>query len=110
MSEPLKVAADDDGTHVANLDEFYVRRVNWLITVGRPDLIDEIADDCERRRTARPAAGDQSDAAGVATIAPGAAALPPRPVETGTRLAVARLRRSPPQDTGTPLARRPQTG
>lgn len=72
MSEPLEVPAGDDGTRVANIDEFYVRRINWLVTVGRTDLIDEIADDCERRRTA-----------------------PPRPVEEGTRLAVARLRASP---------------
>ena len=52
MSEPLMVSASDDGTHVAHVDEFYVRRINWLVTMGRTDLIDEIADDCERRRTA----------------------------------------------------------
>lgn len=87
MSESLKVSAGENGTHVANIDEFYVCRINWLITIGRTDLIDEIADDCERRRNVahnptaavRPAAGD--------------AGVPPRPVETGTRLAAARLRR-----------------
>jgi len=59
MSEPLKVTAGDNGAHVANIDEFYVRRINWLITIGRTDLIDEIADDCERRRTAPPTARDR---------------------------------------------------
>jgi hypothetical protein len=156
MSERLKPpAAGNDGTHVAHIDEFYVRRINWLITIGRSDLIDEIADDCERRRTAPPTGGE-CPAAEVGAIcstpaahrpspnaraatpsrdcdladpnpagqagerrnvahntsvadrpphsvhhgrdihaAPVAAGLPPRPVETGTRLAVARLRRSP---------------
>jgi hypothetical protein len=51
MSEPL--SAGDDETPVANIDEFYVSRINWLVTIGRTDLIDEIADDCERRRPAR---------------------------------------------------------
>jgi hypothetical protein len=91
MSEPLKIPAGENGTHAANFDEFYVRRINWLITIGRTDLIDEIADDCERRRTASPtASGDV-----MSRESAGAAGLPPRPVETGTRLAVARLRRSP---------------
>ncbi len=30
------------------LDE-YVSKVNWLVARGRDDLIDEIADECERR-------------------------------------------------------------
>lgn len=55
MSEPLNEPASDQDTHVGNIDEFYIRRINWLITTGRPDLIDEIADDCEQRRTTRPA-------------------------------------------------------
>lgn len=111
MSEPLKVPAGDNDTHVANVDEFYVRRINWLVTIGRTDLIDEIADDCERRRTAPLVSGGEradSDPAGqpgesgnvahntsAAVRAAEAAGLPPTPVETGTRLAVARLRRSP---------------
>jgi hypothetical protein len=66
MSEQVNVPADDNCTDVSDIDEFYVSRINWLITVGRDDLIDEIADDCERRRST--------------------------PVEMGTRLAVARLR------------------
>ena len=107
MNESVKAPAGD-GTRVANVDEFYVRRINWLITIGRADLIDEIADDCERRPTTPPAAGDRSGNTSAAVgpphgvhhgqdvqTAPGAAGLPPRPVETGTRLAVARLRRSP---------------
>jgi hypothetical protein len=115
MSEPLKIPAGDNGTQIANINESYVRRSNWLITIGRTDLIDEIADDCERRRIAQPAAGRDCDpddpnpagqsgerrnlahntSAAVRTTAPGPAGLPPGPVETGTRLAVARVRRSP---------------
>lgn len=72
MSEPAQLPAADDGMHAADVDAMYVRRINWLITIGRTDLIDEIADDCERRRNTVPA-----------------------PVENGTRLAVARMRRSP---------------
>ena len=74
MSEYLKVPTGDSLTGDSNIDEFYVRRINWLITVGRSDLIDEIADDCERRRTERHAAPT------------------PNAVEIGTRLAVAKLR------------------
>jgi hypothetical protein len=85
MSEQLKEPAGDNGTHAANIDEFYVRRINWLIMIGRCDLIDEIADDCERRRSA-PTAGAPDNMS--------ATDLPPRPIEEGTRLAVARLRRS----------------
>lgn len=55
MSEQLNAPAGADGTDGSNVDDYYVRRINWLITVGRSDLIDEIADDCERRRTIRPA-------------------------------------------------------
>jgi hypothetical protein len=51
MSEQVNAPAGGNRTHVASIDEFYVRRVNWLISVGRADLVDEIADDCERRRT-----------------------------------------------------------
>lgn len=56
MSEQPQAPDGDNCTDVSNVDEFYVRRINWLITVGRADLIDEIADDCERRRTVRHAA------------------------------------------------------
>jgi hypothetical protein len=53
------------------IEEFYVRRINWLVSLGRSDLVDEIADDSERRRV-----------------------LPqPAPVEAGTRRAVASLQR-----------------
>lgn len=107
MSEPMKIPTGDDGVQVANVDELYVRRINWLITIGRDDLIDEIADDYEQRRTTTSAAGGRSRAGGGRSAhheahrgrdvqsSPGAAELPPTPVEKGTRLAVARLRRSP---------------
>jgi hypothetical protein len=75
MTENLAVSASEAAA--ADFDEFYVRRVNWLVEVGRSDVIDEIADDCERRR---PAARSTAPT--------------PNPVETGTRLAVAELRRS----------------
>jgi hypothetical protein len=52
MSEELKVAAAEDRTGVSSVEEFYVHRINWLITLGRYDLVDEIADDYERRRAA----------------------------------------------------------
>jgi hypothetical protein len=55
MSEHVTVSAGDNCTDGRNVDDYYVRRINWLITAGRPDLIDEIADDCERRRSIRPA-------------------------------------------------------
>ena len=93
MSEALKVPAGDDAMDVANIDEFYVRRINWLVTIGRTDLIDEIADDCERRRTAPSAVADASASADVELI--NSTPEPrPRPVEAGTQQAVARLRRS----------------
>jgi hypothetical protein len=50
MSEELKGPTGDIGTDALSVDEFYVHRINWLIALGRYDLIDEIADDCERRR------------------------------------------------------------
>lgn len=150
MSEQLKLSAGDTGTDVSNIDEFYTSRINWLITIGRPDLIDEIAEDCERRRAA-PQPADSGGRGAQATttrsrphrwpipgrrrrdrdladdnavsqpcgrrnvayspsaavriphaVRPashshagtGAAGAPPGPVETGTRLAVAKLRRS----------------
>lgn len=140
--------AGGNGADAANVDEFYIRRINWLITLGRYDLIDEIADDCERRRAPTHAAADQWPAPQAAmscaahatqdalpdlqsladhhtvnesgarhnltrsaSAAPRppyavhhgrnsqsepriAAGLPPKPVATGTRLAVARLRRA----------------
>jgi hypothetical protein len=145
MSEELMASAGGDGTDASHADEFYIRRINWLITLGRHDLIDEIADDCERRRTAPHTAADLSRAPEAATKCPAreplldlqdladdttanqpgarhnvphnasaapppsfavhhgpstqsepriAAGLPPKPVATGTRLAVATLRRS----------------
>lgn len=51
MTDESSPAADPVGAGNANVDEFYIRRINWLVTVGRPDLIDEIADDYERRCT-----------------------------------------------------------
>jgi hypothetical protein len=53
MSQELNAAAVDHGRRLLIDDEFYVRRINWLVTLGRTDLIDEIADDCERRRATR---------------------------------------------------------
>lgn len=145
MSEARNVSPGDADTHIANIDEFYVRRINWLVAIGRTDLIDEIADDCERRRAAPPSAAGEGAAAEVETagatpaaqrpsrdtrtatpwrdrdrdrteadagreagergtsahiadaavqVAPEVGERLPRPVETGTRIAVARLRRS----------------
>jgi hypothetical protein len=94
MNGQLKPQAGDDGTHAASVDEFYVRRINWLITIGRSDLIDEIADDCERRRTAPPPAHPAHDGRNI-EAAPVADGQPPGPVEAGTRLAAARLNRAP---------------
>lgn len=117
MSELTRAGDGDDRTDVSPIEEVYVRRINWLVTIGRSDLIDEIADDCERRvprgqqvataevdddtdlpRTTRePQAGCRGHAAARHQRQPlyptdPAIAQPPGPVETGTRLAVARLR------------------
>jgi hypothetical protein len=148
MSEELTVPANNNVTGLSNVEEFYIHRINWLITLGRFDLIDEIADDYERRRAAPNTTADRCPAPEAAMTRatpaaygplpdpqnladdntanqPGArhnfthnasaphrppyavhhgrssqsepriaAGLPPKPVETGTRLAVARLRRS----------------
>ena len=59
MSERL-TAPSANGTGVSTADEFYVRRINWLVPLGRADLIDEIADDCERRRTMQHAGGPET--------------------------------------------------
>jgi hypothetical protein len=82
------------------VDDFYVRRINWLIETGRVDLIDEIADDCERRRAAHAPTGSGRAAArppasqlASSHDSPATAATVPTPVVTGTRLAVDRLRR-----------------
>jgi hypothetical protein len=148
MTGELNAPEGDRGTDIWNVDEFYVRRINWLVAIGRSDLIDEIADDCERRRCAsQPASascpapdetvpgatsephGPQPDVQNLANagtrvpagtrhnvthgasprIRPSCAVrhgrtghseltaaggAPPEPVETGTRIAVARLRRT----------------
>jgi hypothetical protein len=120
-----------DKADVSIADDYYVRHINWLVEIGRVDLIDEIADECERRRSPRqpldsgtaaarhPAIGSRSGA-GRSTShgrprrpvptreradpdaanrlargqdSSGTAARVPTPVQTGTRLAVAQLRR-----------------
>jgi hypothetical protein len=130
MSEERTVRAEGE-LDVSAVDNFYVRRINWLVEAGRVDLIDEIADDCERRRATRQPV-ESEDAAGgkdavvrrsasggstpparpmpplpacgrgapyIANLAASGmdesatAARVPTPVETGTRLALARLRR-----------------
>jgi hypothetical protein len=50
MNNELNPTFGHHGAGLLNLDDFYVRRINWLVTMGRSDLIDEIADDHERRR------------------------------------------------------------
>jgi hypothetical protein len=105
MSAELNVPAGEHDADVSNVDEFYIYRINWLITIGRSDLIDEIADDYERRRAAPRTTADNASVvlrpphvvhhARSSQSEPRVAAeLPPKPVDTGTRLAVSRLRRS----------------
>jgi hypothetical protein len=38
----------DTNPQPSTLEEFYVTRVNWLVSQGREDLIDPIADEFER--------------------------------------------------------------
>ena len=54
MSQEVHPAAGNHGRRLPTDDDFYICRINWLVAQGRPDLIDEIADDYERRRIARP--------------------------------------------------------
>lgn len=82
MSEEVTDANGNNRTDAPDLREFYVRRVNWLITTGRSDLIDEIADDCERRSSSHSCA-DATDAHSR-----------PNPVERGTKAALSMLRHS----------------
>ena len=78
MSEELINASGGTDRDAMPVDAFYVRRVNSLVKLGRSDLIDEIAQDCERHH------------------APTEKVVAhPKPVEIGTRLALARLRRAP---------------
>jgi hypothetical protein len=37
---------------LTDVEEFYVSRVNWLVNLGREDLIDPIADEFERHHYA----------------------------------------------------------
>jgi hypothetical protein len=107
MSEKLHVSSSGRDPDAWIVDEFYVRRINWLVALDRADLIDEIADDCERRRqpiarrdSSRPVPVEHRPCRAVRHVRSGqtdlraVAAPPPRPVEAGTQIAVARLRRA----------------